>query len=406
MKKLLYFIGCISAALFCLTGCGGRKPAITDTSELSGTWYGCGNALGKDSSFRADNLCLSIDSQGGLILSDIEQNSDLFHGTVSIDSGSRISITADTAFDNRLPEGWEDFSGTKDFAYRAPDTEHLLLTCEDTSYYFEKENASIQEQSDTSMSPLLDIAETDIWYTSPDDVTSDFVYELALYDKYAELYSVSPDGDELGTFITNFLYCGNKGEDFSFYTLRDDSMELPDIFTDLPEGISEIDLRLSVSNESLTMDYEGNTLSFYNNVIYGLNTSSTAYYLNNTCFHWRFDQTDHFCYFATDEGSGSLYLYISDGKEGATDANTICGRITVDEAGQNIIFTFDRKKSRVTADKNSRLFQSFRTLDGENGNALQIPYTLNGSELKLKTKKYFGKNYTFDLEDYTNVKTE
>lgn len=262
MKKLLYFIGCISAALFCLTGCGGRKPAITDTSELSGTWYGCGNALGKDSSFRADNLCLSIDSQGGLILSDIEQNSDLFHGTISIDSDSRISITADTAFDNRLPEGWEDFSGTKDFAYRAPDTEHLLLTCEDTSYYFEKENASIQEQSDTSMSPLLDIAETDIWYTSPDDVTSDFVYELALYDKYAELYSVSPDGDEPGTFITNFLYCGNEGEDFSFYTLRDDSMELPDIFTDLPEGISEIDLRLSVSNESLTMDYEGNTLSF------------------------------------------------------------------------------------------------------------------------------------------------
>lgn len=60
----------------------------------------------------------------------------------------------------------------------------------------------------------------------------------------------------------------------------------------------------------------------------------------------------------------------------------------------------------MTADKNSRLFQSFRTLDGENGNALQIPYTLNGSELKLKTKKYFGKNYTFDLEDYTNVKTE
>ena len=129
------------------------------------------------------------------------------------------------------------------------------------------------------MSPLLDIAETDIWYTSPDDVTSDFVYELALYDKYAELYSVSPNGDEPGTFITNFLYCGNEGEDFSFYTLRDDSMELPDIFTDLPEGISEIDLRLSVSNESLTMDYEGNTLSFYNNVIYGLNTSSTAYYL-------------------------------------------------------------------------------------------------------------------------------
>lgn len=406
MKKIFYFICCMSAVCFCLTGCGGKKPAITDTSELSGTWYGCGNALGKDSSFRADNLCLSIDSQGSLVLSDIEQNSDLFHGTVSIDSDSSISITADTSFDNRLPEGWENFSGTKDFAYRAPDTEHLLLTCEDTSYYFEKEDASIQEQSDTSMSPLLDIAETDIWYTSPDSPDSDYVYELALYDKYAELYSVSPDGDEPGTFITNFLYCGNEGEDFSFYTLRDDSMELPDIFADLPEGISEIDLCLSVSNESLSMEYDGNTLSFYNNVIYGLNTSSTAYYLNDTCFYWKFNQTNHFCYFATDEGSGSLYLYISDEKEGAANANIICGKITVDEAGKNIIFAFDRKKSSVTADKNSDLFQFFRTLDKENGNTLQIPYTLNDSKLKLKTKKYFKKNYTFNLEDYTNVKTE
>ena len=406
MKKQSYFLCCIFALCFLLTGCSGKKPAITDTSELAGTWYGCGNALGKDDSFRADNLCLTIDSHGGLVLSDTEQNSDLFHGTVSIDSDSSISITADPAFDNRLPEGWENFDGAGDFAYRAPDTSHLLLTCEDTSYYFEKEASSIQEKANTSVSPLLDIAETDIWYSSPDSPDSDSVYELALYDKYAELYSISPEEDGQNTFITNFLYCGNEGDEFSFYTFRDDAMELPDIFADLPDGISEITLRLTVSNESLTMEYDGNSLSFYNNVIYGLNTSSTTYYLNNTCFYWRFDQIDHFCYFATDKGNGSLYLYISDGKEDDANANTICGKITVDEAGQNIVFAFDRKKSKVTADKSSDLFQSFRTLDGENGHALQIPYTLNGSKLKLKTKKYFGKNYTFDLEDYTNVKTE
>lgn len=406
MKKLSYLTCCILAVCFFLTGCGDKKPAITDTSELAGTWYGCGNALGKDDNFRADNLCLSIDSQGVLILSDIEQNADLFHGTVSIDSDSSISITADTSFDNRLPKGWEDFNGSADFDYRAPDTSHLLLTCEDTSYYFEKEASSVQEKADTSVSPLLDIAETDIWYSSPDNPDSDFVYELALYDKYAELYSINPDNDGEGTFITNFLYYSNEGEDFSFYTLRNDDMELPDIFSDLPSGISEIDLRLSVSDESLTMEYDGNSLSFYNNVIYGLNTSSTAYYLNDTCFYWRFDQTDHFCYFATDKDNGSLYLYISDGKEGAANTNTICGKITVDEAGKNIVFTFDRKKSKVNADKNSDLFQSFQILDKENGHTLRIPYTLNGSKLKLKTKPYFGKNYTFYLEDYTNVKTE
>lgn len=93
------------------------------------------------------------------------------------------------------------------------------------------------------------------------------------------------------------------------------------------------------------MEYDGKSLSFYNNVIYGLNTSSTAYFLNNTCFYWTFDQTRHFCYFATDDADGSLCLYISDGARNDTQANTICGQVTVNEAEKSILFTFDRKKA-------------------------------------------------------------
>lgn len=399
MKKLFYLSCCILTTVFFLIGCGNKKPAITDSSELAGTWYGCGNALGKDSSFRADNLCLSIDSQGSFILSDIEQNADLFCGTFSIDSGSKLSITEDTLSEHRFPAGWEDFDGKDDFSYRAPDTNHLLLTYNNISYYFEKEDSSIEKKADTSVSPLLDIAETDIWYSSPESEDSTFVYELALYDKYAELYSIDPEGNVPGTFITNLLYYGNEGDDFSFYIYRDDSMDMPDIFDSLPEGISEITIRLSSSDEALTMEFDGNSFSFYNNVIYGMNTSSTAYFLNNTCFSWEFDETSHFCYFSTDEDTGSLYLFISDKKDKASNANVICLKTTIDEAGKCILFDFDRAKSRQTADKESALFQYFKTLENEHGNPLRIPFKLNDTKLKLKAKEYFGQNYTFVLEN-------
>lgn len=400
MKKLFYLSCCVLAAFLCLTGCAGQKPAITDSSELAGSWYGCGSALGKDSAYRAGNLCLSIDDKGALILSDLEQSADLFHGTISIDSDSQISITEDAAFDNRLPKGWEDFSGHGNFSYQAPDTGHLLLTYGDISYYFIKEGAD--DRTDISLSPLLDIAETDIWYTSPEESASDSIYELALYDNYAELSSLRADDGGQGTFLMNLLYCDNEGEEFSFYTYRNEDTELPEIFDSLPEGVSRINLRLSSSNESLAMEYDGQSLSFYNNVIYGLNTSSTAYFLNDTCFYWRFDKADHFCHFATDDGTGALCLFISDGKPDDTDANIICMEVTIDEKDSSILFAFDRQRSRLIAAKDSALFRYFKALEEEHGNPLRITYKLKDSKLTLKARKYFGKNYTFDLEDYSS----
>ena len=137
-------------------------------------------------------------------------------------------------------------------------------------------------------------------------------------------------------------------------------------------------------------------------MIYGLNTSSTAYFLNDTCFYWRFDKADHFCHFATDDGTGALCLFISDGKPDDTDANVICMEVTIDEKDSSILFAFDRQRSRLTAAKDSALFRYFKALEEEHGNPLRITYKLKDSKLTLKARKYFGKNYTFDLEDYSS----
>ena len=147
------------------------------------------------------------------------------------------------------------------------------------------------------------------------------------------------------------------------------------------------------------MEYDGKSLSFYNNVIYGLNTSSTAYYLNNTSFRWNFDGSSHFCRFFTDQGTGRLCLSIADAKEEAEADNTICLEVTVDEADKSLLLYFDRSRSKTTADRDSALFQYFKTMEKEHGNPLRIPFTLKDNRLKLKARKYFGKNDTFDLKE-------
>lgn len=401
MKKIALLIFSAIAA-FCLCACGARHtPAITESSELAGVWYGCGNALGKGSDYRADNLCLSINSDGSFILSDPEQGTDLLQGTASIGSKNTITITADSFSEAHYPHGWEALEQEGSLSYQAPDTEHLLLTCDDISYFFEKEDAATDRLTGTSVSPLLDIAETDIWYSSPDEANGGRTYELALYDSCAELSVLRPGGEKPAELITNFLYYENEGSDFTFYTWRDDSMDLPEIFGSLPEGISQVQMTLSAQDETLTMEYDGKVLPFYNNVIYGLDTSSAAYYLNNTCFNWDFDGTQHFCWFATDAGTGDLCLFLSDGKKEDPAANTICGQINVEESGRAILFHFDRSRSKLTADRDSALFKRFKALDQENDHALRIPFTLTASKLKLKTKKYFGRNYTFKLRAYT-----
>lgn len=401
MKKTLYLISSILIIGLLFTGCGGKTPAKgMDSSAFAGVWNGCGNALGKNQSYRCENLSLQIGKDGTFSLSDIEQGTCMFSGTFSSGQKNRILVSADKDSQNKLPNGWKSFNEKETLETLMPDQEHLILTYDEISYYFEKENVSTADMASTTVSPLLDIAENDIWYSSQEP-GSDYIYELALYDKYAELYSLKAGDSSKGTFITNFLYQSNTDNQFTFFTYKNDRMRLPQMFSSLPEGLSQITLDLSSSNEALHMNYEGQTLSFYNHVIYDTNTSSTAYYLNNTCFYWVFDDARHFCHFSTDAESGKLYLVISDDSpDKSGKKNTIYGQIVIDEGGKSAIFKLDKKASKETAEKSSSLYQTFLQLDKENEEGLRIPFTLKENRLKWKTKKYFGKNYTFDLTDY------
>ena len=108
---------------------------------------------------------------------------------------------------------------------------------------------------------------------------------------------------------------------------------------------------------------------------------------------------DHFIRFFTDQGTGRLCLSIADAKEEAEADNTICLEVTVDEADKSLLLYFDRSRSKTTADRDSALFQYFKTMEKEHGNPLRIPFTLKDNRLKLKARKYFGKNDTFDLKE-------
>lgn len=394
MKKNTFLLtGMILIALL-ITGCNFKNKfssSDTDVSSIAGTWNGCGNALGKTDHFRGDYLSLSIDSDGSFTLSDIEQGATIIHGTFTKASDSKITIQYDEYMADCLPKGWKLDEENPVLAYELPDSEHLVLTMNQISYVFET------AEPETSVSPLLDLAENDVWYSNNGELTEETTYELALYDKYAELYSVDP-ASKKSAFLTNFIYLSNDGDTFSFYTSRNKDTKLPEFLQSLPEGISQVNLKLTASDESLIMEYNGQTMTFYNNVIYGLHTGSTAYSLKDSYFYWSFDSVNHYCYFDTDSDTDSLYLYISDGDGTSDSGNTICGQITIDEAKQTLQFDFDKKASKQTADTDSTLFKTFRKLDKASDGKLVIPFVLKETKLKLKTKEYLGKNYTVDLE--------
>ena len=400
-KNTILLTGFLLIALLTV-GCNLKNklsPSDTDSSSIAGTWNGCGNALGKTDLFRGDYLNLIIDSEGAYSLSDIEQNSIISSGTFTIDSDSKITVQSDDNETGALPKGWEATQESSELSYLLPDSDHLILTMNEISYVFEKSEGNDAEATDTetTVSPLLDLAENDVWYSNNGETTEETTYELALYDKYAELYSVDSVSGK-SAFITNFIYLSNEGDSFSFYTSRKKDRQFPAFLQELPEGISKIDLKLTASDESLIMDYNGPTMTFYNNVIYGLNSGSTAYSINDTHFYWSFDSVNHYCYFATEPDTDSMYLYISDSEADSDSANTIRGQITIDEAKQTIQFDFDKKASKLTADTDSALFKTFRKLDKSSDGKLIIPFKLNETKLNLKTKEYLGKNYTVNLE--------
>ena len=89
-----------------------------------------------------------------------------------------------------LPSGWDGIGSGSTLSYDMPTKNKLVLTYDNVSYLFEKQNDSSKQTSkNSSASPLLNLAENDVWYSNDGSNEDTTTYELSLYDNYMELYS-------------------------------------------------------------------------------------------------------------------------------------------------------------------------------------------------------------------------
>lgn len=103
-------------------------------------------------------------------------------------------------------------------------------------------------------------------YSKEDFTTDTNRYKLSLYDNYMELHSLDEKAatENEPAFITNFFYLSSRDNEFTFYTYKDDSMNLPAVFKDLPNGFSKCTMKIHAENNSLTLSYKGQNLLFTN----------------------------------------------------------------------------------------------------------------------------------------------
>lgn len=274
MKKILLLLFTLCTFVFFAAGCNGSASGNlgNKSDELAGTWSGVGNALGRDNTYSCDNLNLSIQQDGTFSLKNIAKNSTDISGTLSADTESSLAIHTDGQEIKDLPGGWEQLRNKSKLSYTMPTSRHLVLTYKDVSYFFKKkEKISNAKPGDTSSSPLLNLAENDVWYSKDKDSDSTSTYQLTLYDKYMELYSVDSQAATQGetTFLANFFYLSNRENDFSFFTLKNSEVNFPTFLNDLPDGFSTITIRIRPEDDSILLTCNGKRLRFYNNVLYG-----------------------------------------------------------------------------------------------------------------------------------------
>ena len=286
MKKnfLLLFTFLILAAL--TTGCGNNTSGNLgkDGGALVGNWTGIGNALGKDSLYNCDYLNLSIDQKGTFTLKDITQNKTCLSGSLSVKS-AKITLHANEDAATELPTGWDGLGSGSTLSYEMPAEDKLVLTYDNVTYLFKKQvDTTKQNSKSTATSPLLNLAENDVWYSRDGSDEDKATYELSLYDNYMELYSIDSRAATKGdaTFLANFFYLSSRNNEFTFYTYRDSNMKLPAFLKDLPDGFSKSVITIKAENDSIIVSYNGRRLSFYNNVIYGLKTDNDSSALCDT----------------------------------------------------------------------------------------------------------------------------
>lgn len=394
MKKNFLLLFTFLLLVFTSTGCGSTVSGNLgkDGAKLVGTWDGVGNALGRNDSYSCDYLSFSIDKKGIFTLKDITQNTTCLTGNISVQD-SKFTLDTEEQASGRIPNGWDGLGSGSTLSYSFPGDGKLVLTYDDVSYLFEKQRGNAQTSTNTT-APLLNLAENDVWYSNNGTSTDQTTYELSLYDNYMELYSVDEKAATKGdtSFLTNFFYLSSRDNEFTFYTYKDSSMNLPDFLKDLPDGFSKVIITMHVEDDSISLSYNGKSLRFYNNVIYGLKTDSDSYALCDTCFNWKFDSADHFSYFTTNPDTNTLYLYVTDGAESSTQTKYVAGEVHINEKKKTITYHFDRKLSKESIGTDSSLYKRFAKMDG-----IKLSYDLKDTNLTLKVGK---ETYTLTLDEY------
>lgn len=149
---------------------------------------------------------------------------------------------------------------------------------------------------------------------------------------------------------------------------------------------------MKAEDDSITLSYNGKSLSFYNNVIYGLKSDSDSYRLCDTCFNWKFDSSDHFSYFTMNPDTNTLYLYVTDGAEDADEPKYVAGEVHINEKKHTITYHFDKDLSEKSIGTDSNLYKIFEKMD-----KTKLSYTLKDKQLTLKLDKT---TYKLTLDEY------
>ena len=196
---------------------------------------------------------------------DITKNKTCLRGGLSV-SSSKFSLNTGSETAVGLPSGWDDLGSGSTLSYTMPSENILVLTYDNVSYLFKKYKNGTQSDSANTTGPLLNLTENDVWYSKEDFTTDTNRYKLSLYDNYMELHSLDEKAatENEPAFITNFFYLSSRDNEFTFYTYKDDSMNLPAVFKDLPNGFSKCTMKIHAENNSLTLSYKGQNLLFTN----------------------------------------------------------------------------------------------------------------------------------------------
>ena len=396
MKKNFLLLFTLLLLVLIGTGCGNKVSGSLgkDGTKLVGTWNGVGNALGRDDSYSCDYLSFSIDKEGTFMLKDIAQNKTCLSGSISAKSDKLTLDTGDETA-TELPSGWDGLGSGSTLSYEILTEDKLTLTYDNVTDLFEKQIDNTKQGSKNhSTSLLLNLAENDVWYSNDGSSEDKTTYELSLYDNYMELYSIDSKAATEGeaTFLTNFFYLSSRDNKFTFYTYKEGTMKLPDFLKDLPDGFSKSTITMKVKDDSITLFYNGKSLSFYNNVISGLKTDSDSSRLCDTCFNWKFDSTDHFSYFTMNPDTNTLYLYVTNEEEDAANPQYVAGEVNINEKKNTITYHFDKDVSEESIGTDNDLYKKFEKMDNT-----KLSYTLKDKQLTLKLGKT---TYKLTLDEY------